>query len=129
MAELLTQLIDRPATETDDAIDGLDRIGVALADPTRRRILVQLLEGPTCPSDLADAIGTSRSNLSNHLSCLRGCGLISAERTGRRLHYGLVSEHFASALRSMLAVAASLPHCEDQIPATTSKPAAARGNR
>ena len=94
-------------------IDGLDRIGVALADPIRRRVLVDLLDGPRCPSDLAKAIGTSRSNLSNHLSCLRGCGLIAAERTGRHLHYELISEEFAGALQSLLGVAATLPDCDD----------------
>lgn len=98
------------------AIDGLDRIGVALADPIRRRVLVHLLDGPQFPSDLAQAIGTSRSNLSNHLSCLRGCGLIDAERAGRNLHYQLVSKEFAVALRSLLIVAATLPDCDDNQP-------------
>lgn len=91
------------------APDGLDRIGLALADPIRRSVLVGLLDGPQCPSDLADAIGTSRSNLSNHLSCLRGCGVIGAERAGRHLHYRLVSEELAAVLRALLHVAASLP--------------------
>ena len=63
---------------------------------------------------LAEAIGTSRSNLSNHLACLRGCGLVTADRAGRHLHYRLVSESFASALRSLVEVAATLPPCDGE---------------
>lgn len=110
-----------PADES--AIDGLDRVGVALADPIRRRVLVHLLDGPQFPSDLARTIGTSRSNLSNHLSCLRGCGLIMAERAGRNLSYQLVSEEFTVALRSLLVVAATLPDCDDNQPINFSGPA------
>ncbi len=96
--------------------EGLDRIGLALADPIRREVLVRLLDGSQCPSDLADAIGTSRSNLSNHLACLRGCGLISAVRAGRHLHYDLVSPQFGEALRALLVVAADLPACAEDRP-------------
>ena len=33
-------------------VDVLERIGTALADPTRRRILTMLLVGPACPAHL-----------------------------------------------------------------------------
>ena len=65
----------------------LHRIGTALADPTRRRIIVQLLDGPAYPADLADSFGTTRANLSNHLTCLRDCGLVTATAEGRRIRY------------------------------------------
>ena len=109
MSELL---LDRHAAAPDPDradSDGLDRIGLALADPIRRKVLVGLLHGSQCPSDLAEVIGTSRSNLSNHLACLRGCGLIKAERAGRHLRYELVSDEFAHALRTLLAVAEQFP--------------------
>ncbi len=106
MAELLT---------TFDA-SGLDRIGLALSDPIRRAILVELLSGSACPSDLADRVNTSRSNLSNHLACLRGCGLIKAERAGRYLHYELVNNELADALRMLLSQVANLPECEEHRP-------------
>ena len=112
MSELL---LARPDTVASDDIvtDGLDRIGLALADPIRREVLLRLLDGSACPSDLAEAIGTSRSNLSNHLACLRGCGLIAAERAGRHLHYDLVSMDLADALRALAGVAATLPACDE----------------
>lgn len=77
----------------------LSRIGKALADPTRRRILVELLDGPAYPAELADAFGTTRANLSNHLTCLRECGLVTAAAEGRRVRYDLADPRLGDALR------------------------------
>ena len=112
MPELST-VVELPGHIGRAPIDGLDRIGLALADPIRREVLVRLLDGTQRPSDLAAAIGTSRSNLSNHLACLRGCGLIDADRAGRHLYYGLVSDQLADALRALLVVAATLDDCDE----------------
>jgi ArsR family transcriptional regulator, cadmium/lead-responsive transcriptional repressor len=57
-------------------LNAMARLGKALADPTRCRILVELLQGPAYPAGLADRLGLTRSNVSNHLACLRGCGLV-----------------------------------------------------
>lgn len=84
------------------SLDTLERVGTALADPTRRRILVQLLEGGTYPADLADSIGVGRSNISNHLACLRGCGLVRSEREGRQVRYELASPRLAHALLDLV---------------------------
>lgn len=58
----------------------LARFGHALSDPTRARLLLALREAPGYPAQLADLLGVSRQNLSNHLACLRGCGLVVAVR-------------------------------------------------
>ncbi len=112
VAPLESALVDAGRSDRRES-SGLDRIGRALSDPIRRSILIDLLDGTRCPSDLAETIGTSRSNLSNHLSCLRGCGLVSAKRSGRQLHYGLVSAQLTDALQMLLDVAATLPECDD----------------
>jgi DNA-binding transcriptional ArsR family regulator len=82
-------------------LDTLRRIGRALADPTRQRILVELLDGPGYPAVLADAFGTTRGNLSNHLTCLRECGLVTATFEGRRVRYELADTKLADALRTL----------------------------
>lgn len=86
------------------SLDTLERVGTALADPTRRRILIALLDGPAYPADLADALVAGRSNISNHLACLRGCGLVRAEREGRQVRYELASPRLAHALTDLLDV-------------------------
>ncbi len=80
-------------------LETLGRVGTALADPTRRRILVELLNGPGYPAELADTCGTSRANLSNHLACLRGCGLVTATAQGRHVRYELADPGLGEALR------------------------------
>jgi ArsR family transcriptional regulator, cadmium/lead-responsive transcriptional repressor len=82
--------------------DALERVGTALADPTRRRILLRLLDGGAYPADLADALGAGRTNISNHLACLRGCGLVRAQREGRQVRYELRSSRLAHALADLV---------------------------
>lgn len=82
----------------------LHRVGTALADPTRRRILVELLAGPAYPTELADQLGTSRANLSNHLACLRDCGLVTATAEGRRIRYDLADPRLSDALTLLAAL-------------------------
>jgi ArsR family transcriptional regulator, cadmium/lead-responsive transcriptional repressor len=83
-------------------LDTLDRVGTALADPSRRRILRILLDGPAYPADLADALATGRSHVSNHLACLRGCGLVRTTREGRQIRYELASPRLAHALADLV---------------------------
>ncbi|MGW7592266.1 ArsR/SmtB family transcription factor [Streptomyces rubiginosohelvolus] len=79
-------------------IEVLARFGRALADPIRCRILLALRDAPAYPSDLADALGVSRTRLSNHLACLRDCGLVVAVPNGRRTRYELADERLGHAL-------------------------------
>jgi ArsR family transcriptional regulator, cadmium/lead-responsive transcriptional repressor len=92
-------------------IDALTRFGRALADPIRCRLLLALHDGPAHPADLADLLGISRTRLSNHLACLRGCGLVVAVPVGRRTRYELPDSRLGHALTDLrstvLAVQAS----------------------
>ncbi|MFC7343443.1 Cd(II)/Pb(II)-sensing metalloregulatory transcriptional regulator CmtR [Saccharopolyspora griseoalba] len=97
------------------------RLGRALADPTRCRILVALQEGPGYPAQLAERLGLTRSNVSNHLSCLRGCGLVVATYAGRQVRYELADPHLGHALDELLKVVLAVDpeqEClDDEVPA------------
>jgi ArsR family transcriptional regulator, cadmium/lead-responsive transcriptional repressor len=82
----------------------LTRVGTALADPTRRRVLVHLIDGPGYPAEMAEEFGTTRANLSNHLTCLRGCGLVTATAEGRRVRYDLADARLAEGLSILAAL-------------------------
>lgn len=88
----------------------LARVGTALADETRRRLLLELLEAPAYPSDLADRLGLTRGNVSNHLSCLRGCGLVKPVPVGRRVRYELADPKLAHALAELAALVLLVDH-------------------
>jgi DNA-binding transcriptional ArsR family regulator len=92
-------------TLRDSRLATMQRLGRALADPSRCSILVALLEGPRYPAALAEELGMTRSNTSNHLSCLRGCGLVTATPEGRQMRYELADAHLANALGDLLDVA------------------------
>jgi DNA-binding transcriptional ArsR family regulator len=92
--------------------DALARFGCALSDPTRAEILLLLRAGPGYPSDLADKIGVSRQILSNHLACLRGCGLVVAEPEGRRSRYELADARIAKAIDDLVGLVLTVdPAC------------------
>ena len=56
--------------------DSVDATLAALADPTRRRVVLLLSRGPRRPSDIADALETSRPAMSRHLRVLRQAGIV-----------------------------------------------------
>jgi ArsR family transcriptional regulator, cadmium/lead-responsive transcriptional repressor len=91
-----------------DQLSPLSRVGIALADPVRQRILLALLNGPARPSELLVQLSVSKTNLSNHLACLRGCGLIIGTHEGRTITYQLVSADLEHALRDLLRLEARL---------------------
>lgn len=91
----------------------LARFGHALSDPTRTRILFVLSQAPSYPSDLADILEVSRQSLSNHLTCLRGCGLVVAVPEGRRTRYELADIRLRHALDDLMGVVLAVDpqHC------------------
>lgn len=64
-----------------------DDIFKALADPTRRAIFEKLAEGRRNASALREGMGISQPAMSQHLSVLRGAGLVREEREGRFVQY------------------------------------------
>ena len=75
-----------------------------MADPTRSRILLTLLERPAYPAELARDLELTRSNVSNHLACLRDCGIVVAEPEGRQTRYEIADPHLARALSALVDV-------------------------
>jgi DNA-binding transcriptional ArsR family regulator len=73
-----------------------------MADPSRSRILLSLLERPGYPADLARDLELTRTNVSNHLACLRGCGLVVATPEGRRTRYEIADPHLTEGLAHLL---------------------------
>ena len=89
---------------TTTRLDVMHRLGRAMADPTRSRILMTLLEGPAYPAALADDLDLSRQNVSNHLACLRDCGIVVMEPEGRQVRYEISDPHLTRALTDLVGV-------------------------
>ena len=65
---------------------------LALADPTRRRIIESLADGESAFGDLADQFDMSRPAVSQHLKVLREAGLVHFRKDAQRRIYRLNAE-------------------------------------
>ena len=66
-----------------------------LAEPTRRRILDVLLDGPQPVGELTTRLGLSQPGTSKHLRVLREAGLVDVSRDAQRRVYRLRPEPLA----------------------------------
>lgn len=73
-------------------------------DPSRLSILVALREGALTVGEIVERTKLLQSNVSNHLACLRDCGLVAAEPEGRYVRYHLSDDRVGE----LLALAESL---------------------
>jgi len=64
----------------------------ALADPTRRAILVLLAAQAMTPNAIAEEFHTSRQAVSKHIQLLSECELLKQEQKGREIYYSLEIE-------------------------------------
>ena len=76
------------AANTDPAI--VARFFHGLSDPSRVAILEQLRVGERRVVDLVAATGLSQPNVSKHLRCLFGCGLVARDPRGRETYYSVI---------------------------------------
>ena len=61
----------------------LDRAFHALADPSRRSIVVRLSRGPASVSELAEPLAMSLPAVVQHIDVLQKSGLVRSEKVGR----------------------------------------------
>lgn len=73
-------------------------------DSSRLSILDSLRNKPLTVSEIVGVTGLTQSNASNHLGCLRDCGLVVAEQNGRYVTYRLSDDR----VDDILALAESL---------------------
>jgi DNA-binding transcriptional ArsR family regulator len=64
----------------------------AVADPTRRAILVLLAVNAMTPNALAEHFSTSRQAVSKHIQILSECEVVSQKQHGREIFYHLEVE-------------------------------------
>lgn len=86
-----------PANSTET--DLLAKYFRGFGDPTRLRILQLLEDGERSVGELVSAVAQPQPKVSNHLSCLRWCGFVVAERRGKRVFYRLSDERVADVIR------------------------------
>jgi ArsR family transcriptional regulator len=75
-----------------------------LANPRRLEIVHRLAQGPCEVGRLAEELGLSQPNVSQHLAVLRSAGIVDAERDGREMRYRLTDADVVMACSIMRGV-------------------------
>ncbi|GAA2415520.1 metalloregulator ArsR/SmtB family transcription factor [Nonomuraea africana] len=93
--------------ESRSAVEGVDSVLVALADPTRRQLLDLLaVHGEVTATTLAERLPISRQAVVKHLAVLDAAGLVSGRRVGREVRYAVRPAALDATARWMAALAA-----------------------
>jgi DNA-binding transcriptional ArsR family regulator len=88
------------------AVESVDSVLVALADPTRRQLLDLLAaHGEATATTLAQRLPVSRQAVVKHLAVLDAAGLVSGGRVGREVRYAVRPAALNSTARWMAALA------------------------
>jgi len=86
----------------------------AIADPTRRELLLQLTHGPARVVDLTAGHAVSRPAISRHLRILSDAGLVVATDRGRERHYHLDAEPLTEVAGLLNTLTTSRPPISDR---------------
>src|SRR3990172_12322288 len=81
------------------------RVGRAVGNPRRLEILDLLSQGERTVEKLASEVGTTMSNISQHLHALREAGLVDSRKEGLFVHYSLHGENVATFWRALRTLA------------------------
>jgi DNA-binding transcriptional ArsR family regulator len=98
----ICEYVDDPAMDEITTLQA--EVLKTLASPRRLEIIHRLAQGPCEVGRLAEEIGASQPNISQHLSVLRAAGIVDAERDGREVRYRLADPDVVVACNLMRGV-------------------------
>ena len=83
----IEEKIDYSSADHERDIETASRSLKAMSHPLRLMILCKLGEGEFSVQDIVDNVGTSQSNISQHLAILRDKGILSARKDANKVFY------------------------------------------
>lgn len=104
----IVDLIDKK-----DHIETAARALKAIAHPLRLKILCVVGEQEVCVQDIVDAVGTSQSNISQHLGILRDKGVLQTRKDANRVFYRVVDQRTLQLIVLMREVFCGIPGSRD----------------
>lgn len=72
-----------------------------LGDPSRLRIMLYCMKGPSAVGDIAENLDLSQSLVSHHLRLLRGARLVKGTRHAKQIFYEVADSHVSHVLLDM----------------------------
>jgi len=81
----------------------------AISHPLRLKILCVVGDQETCVQDIVDAVGTSQSNISQHLAILREKGVLQTRKDANRVFYRVADQRTLQLIVMMREVFCGVP--------------------
>ncbi|MFA7281843.1 MAG: metalloregulator ArsR/SmtB family transcription factor [Sterolibacterium sp.] len=104
MVEARLNLIDK-----QEHIETAARALKAMSHPLRLKILCFIGEQEICVQDIVDAVGTSQSNISQHLAILRDKGVLQTRKDANRVYYRIADARTLQLIVMMREVFCGMP--------------------
>ena len=82
----------------------------AIAHPLRLKILCVVGDEEVCVQDIVDAVGTSQSNISQHLAILRDKNVLHTRKDANRVFYRVVDQRTLQLISLMREVFCGVPN-------------------
>ncbi len=92
----------------DEDIDRASRSLKAMSHPLRLKILCTLGDQEVSVQDIVERVGTSQSNISQHLAILRDKGILSSRKDANRVFYKVVDSRTLQLISMMRNVFCSM---------------------
>ena len=81
----------------------------AISHPLRLKILCVVGDAEVCVQDIVDAVGTSQSNISQHLGILRDKGVLQTRKDANRVYYRVADQRTLQLIVLMREVFCGVP--------------------
>ncbi len=107
-----TEALRLPELDDDQTVQ-LAEMFRLMGDPTRLRIILACLQGPTSVGTIAETLNLSASLVSHHLRLLRAARVMRGQRRGKQIYYAVADEHISCVIADMLEHVTEPPSQED----------------
>ena len=104
MDQVIAGLLDK-----QEHIETAARALKAISHPLRLKILCVVGEEEICVQDIVDAVGTTQSNISQHLAILRDKGVLQTRKDANRVYYSVADPRTLQLIVLMREVFCGLP--------------------
>ena len=96
--------------QQNEHIETAARALKAMAHPLRLKILCVIGEEEVCVQDIVEAVGTSQSNISQHLAILRDKDVLQTRKDANRVFYRVADPRTLQLIGLMREVFCGVPH-------------------
>lgn len=95
------QQVVKELAQKQEQIETAARSLKSIAHPLRLKILCIIGDEEVCVQDIVDAVGTTQSNISQHLAILRSKGILQTRKEANRVYYRIADDRILQLIGMM----------------------------